>query len=309
MRGIAAWQGLLIVVVLAAGVWLAWPAADDGGGTAPARRCGTPSPPPEVQDSIRAELEPFVLSRTAEDFDIELRIPVQFHVLHDGTTGNVPEKRLREQLQVLNDAFKPHGIEFTWHAAPTRSNKRSWFLVNLDKDGYSTRVERELKLALAVTPASVLNLYTAAPADYLGWATFPKYLSKEPTMDGVVVHHRSLPGGGYEGYDLGRTAVHEVGHWLGLWHIFHPWDDAGTSGCDGHGDEVADTPPQSQPGECFSQPGQRRNSCKHDRPDLEDHLRNYMDYVQDDAMDEFTLGQVRRMKEMTAKWRPALMAR
>jgi hypothetical protein len=62
-------------------------------------------------------------------------------------------------------------------------------------------------------------------------------------LDGVVSHLASLPGAtveGYEAYNHGTTTVHEVGHWLGLFHTFEAHD--GDSGCEGPGDLVFDTP-------------------------------------------------------------------
>ncbi|EFQ34649.1 metalloprotease MEP1 [Colletotrichum graminicola M1.001] len=59
--------------------------------------------------------------------------------------------------------------------------------------------------------------------------------------DGCHVSAGTMPGGpGYPwdaGDNLGKTATHEVGHWLGLFHVFEGFD------CDGEGDLIDDTPP------------------------------------------------------------------
>lgn len=72
-------------------------------------------------------------------------------------------------------------------------------------------------------------------------ATYPVGTTADSVIDGVVVIYSSLPGGTKNGYNLGATAVHEAGHWLGLLHTFE-----GES-CNGTGDLVADTPAQSVP--------------------------------------------------------------
>ena len=75
-------------------------------------------------------------------------------------------------------------------------------------------------------------------------------------------------------FDLGRTATHEIGHWLNLLHI---WGDDGT-GCNGS-DEVADTPNQGGPN--FGIPTFPQLSCNNG-PDG-DLFMNYMDYTDDAA--------------------------
>ena len=88
-------------------------------------------------------------------------------------------------------------------------------------------------------------------------------------------------------FDLGRTATHEIGHWLNLRHI---WGDDGT-GCSGD-DFVADTPNAGGPN--FGAPTFPHVSCNNGpNGDL---FMNYMDYVDDVAMFMFTAGQVDRMQ-------------
>lgn len=106
------------------------------------------------------------------------------------------------------------------------------------------------------------------------------------TLDGCVNLAGSLPNGGSRNYEMGLTAVHEVGHWMGLFHVFQGGRACGA----GPGDFVDDTPPQwNATSGC---PRTRRpDSCP--EPGL-DSIFNYMDYSYDECMEEFTPGQIER---------------
>ena len=118
----------------------------------------------------------------------------------------------------------------------------------------------------------------------LGYAQFP---GGQPETDGVVINYKAFgtTGTAQAPFNLGRTATHEVGHWLNLRHI---WGD--TSDCSGT-DFVDDTPKAQR--QNYGTPTFPHISCNN-APNG-DMFVNYMDYVDDEAMFMFTTGQVERM--------------
>jgi hypothetical protein len=130
-----------------------------------------------------------------------------------------------------------------------------------------------------------LNLWVCHLQDILGYSQFPG--GPAPT-DGVVIDYRAFGTIGTAGppFNLGRTATHEVGHWLNLFHI---WGDDGT-GCTGT-DQVDDTPNQAGPN--TGNPTFPHITCNNSPNG--DMFVNFMDYVDDRCMVMFTAGQVERM--------------
>ncbi|MEU8795966.1 zinc metalloprotease [Spirillospora sp. NPDC048819] len=211
-----------------------------------------------------------------------ITVRVHFHVVY-GSAGNVSDATLNSQLDVLNDAYSGSGISFTLSEIK-RTNNASWFS---NPQGY----EREMKGALHTGNAQDLNFYTAdLGSSLLGWATFPSSYRSQPSMDGVVVHYQSLPGGSIGNYNEGDTGTHEVGHWMGLYHTFQ-------GGCRGQGDRVSDTPAEQSPASgCPT----GRDTCSSTGADP---IHNFMDYSYDACMYEFTPGQAERMQAQWSAYR------
>jgi len=137
-------------------------------------------------------------------------------------------------------------------------------------------------------PQRYLNLWVCnLEGGTLGYGQFP---GGPDETDGVVILHTAFGSGGSARppFDLGRTATHEVGHYLNLSHI---WGENRIPSCQDD-DFVADTPPQFDKN--FGTPAFPHVSCNNGpNGDL---FMNYMDYVDDAAMFMFTRGQVARMR-------------
>jgi hypothetical protein len=214
-------------------------------------------------------------------------VPVYFHILQSTVdpTGSVTDGQVYAQVQVLNDAFAPAGVQFVL-AGIDRTTNDSWYSF-----GYGSVEERAAKTALRRGGKESLNIYTAGLDGFtLGYATFPKDYRLDPINDGIVILNTSLPEGTAAPYNLGDTVTHEAGHWVGLYHTFE-------NGCNGQGDRVADTPAEAFP--AFGCPGVV-DSCP--QPGL-DPTDNFMDYVDDICMVRFTTGQNLRMRIQLAIYR------
>lgn len=216
-------------------------------------------------------------------------VPVYFHVVTDGATGNVTDAQIADQITVLNKTFGGQeggartGFSFTL-AGVTRTNNAAWFHA-----GPGGTDENTMKATLRQGGPDALNYYSTTAGAYLGWAYLPDIVTKpgQAHLDGVVVDWESMLGTSTryaDRYDQGETATHEVGHWLDLEHTFY-------GGCNAKGDFVDDTPAERTP---TSGCPVGKDTCP---APGDDPIHNYMDYSYDDCYTQFTAGQTQRMRD------------
>ena len=232
-----------------------------------------------------AELD-LALARPAAGPSGGVTINVYFHVIKgSATTGDVSDKQIADQITVLNNAFGASGFQFTLADTDTTINA-DWYTA-----GPNTSAEDQMKSTLRTGTADDLNIYASNPGGgLLGWATFPSSYSSQPTDDGVVILADSMPRGDAAPYNLGDTATHEVGHWLGLYHTFQ-------GGCSKNNDYVSDTAAEKSP--AFGCPI-GRDTCK---PAGVDPITNFMDYTDDACMNTFSPVQASRMTSQYSTYR------
>jgi hypothetical protein len=208
------------------------------------------------------------------------KIPVYVHVMRDRAgRGNVTNRQIARQIAVLNRDYA--GLRYSFDLIRIdRFKNTAWH--NDRQSGHYRTVTRR-------GGARALNIWLVDFA-YLGIATFPWDYARKGAVDGIRVQYSSLPGGNIVHYNEGRTATHETGHWLGLFHTFQ-------GGCTTLNDQVDDTPAQASP---TSGCPAGRDSCPLDGADP---IHNYMDYSWDSCYSEFTQGQAARAHKMWSAYR------
>jgi len=275
-------------------VWQSQKAFIDDG-----NRCSTRYVSQYERDLFDVEHGRFLQSRAASGRPVLLRtvgsvvVPVAFHVINNGpgiANGDVPDADIDAQINVLNAAYANTPFQFALATSTTHTTNANWYTM-----APGSAEEAEAKAALRTGGPDRLNLYTANPGgNLLGWATFPQDYKRSPSNDGVVVLFSSLPGGSAAPYNLGDTATHEIGHWLGLYHTFQ-------GGCSGKGDSIDDTPAERSA--AFGCPT-GRDSCTKGKAGVGlDPITNFMDYTDDACMFEFTTLQAGRMDTLHAQYR------
>jgi len=247
-------------------------------------------------------------------------IPVVVHVVYSDASQNISKAQIHSQLDVLNadysrtndDAFMTPSV-----FKPLAGNPEIVFrLATLDPNGNNTdgitrtftsnlnigNTNRYYQSALGGKDIwdrdQYMNIWICEIGnDILGFASPP---GSDAESDGLVLDPRffGTMGTALSPYNEGRSTTHEVGHWLGLDHI---WGVSGSCTID---DGIDDTPPQDdfQSG-CPVFP---TTSCSNDPNG--DMFMNYMDYTNDACMNLFTKGQVEKMHTTVNILRPTLFS-
>lgn len=258
--------------------------------------------------------------RTSSQSGGIITIPVVVHVIHSGqdygVAPNILDEQVQSQITVLNQDYRkmistpgyntnPVGadtqIQFALaqqdpNGNPTNGIERVAFTQE-SWSGYSTDIDLIVKPATIWDPSQYLNMWTVnMNDDVLGYAQFPDgsglggldVSGGDANSDGVVAAYNTFGSTDYgvsfllnAPYDKGRTMSHEVGHWLGLIHI---WGDA-TCG----NDYCADTPVHHD----FNTGCPTKLSCA--STTVNEMVENYMDYTYDECMNIFTGDQKARM--------------
>lgn len=222
-------------------------------------------------------------------------IPVVVNVLYRTAAENISDAQIQSQIDVLNKDFTATNTDFSStpsEFASVAANIGITFeLVTINrkattKTSWGTRdaMKKTKQGGLNPTsPATNLNLWVCTiGGGILGYAQFPGGSS---ATDGVVIDSQyfGLSGTGSYPYNLGRTATHEIGHWMNLRHI---WGDASCGD-----DLVADTPVAKTSN--YGVPAYPYvSTCL---PAHNEMTMNYMDYTDDRGMFMFTNGQKSRM--------------
>jgi hypothetical protein len=250
-----------------------------------------------------------------------ITIPVVVHVIHNGdllgVNENIADEQVISQIQVLNEDFRRKPNTPGFNNNPVGADVEIEFVlakrdpagvltnginhINLGQESWSTdEIDTAVKPQTQWNPEKYFNIWVVSFSSnkLLGYAQFPSASglpglntnSGSAVTDGVVIGYAFFGSSSYfssgtyaPNYDKGRTTSHEVGHWLGLRHI---WGDGG---CDVD-DFCDDTPNAGQANEgCPT----AVDSCPLS-PGL-DMVENYMDYTNDACMNIFTGNQKTRM--------------
>lgn len=275
---------------------------------------------PARYDAIEARAQEFIKHQNTGKTKAEgkiLTIPVVFHVVYNPLQegANLSEEVLQSQIDVLNedyrrlnadagntrDIFKSSASDiqvefqlakFDPQGNPTNGITRKASVQNFNVFTFEDFVKYDSLGGTNAWPAdSYLNIWTCdmslvATQYVIGYATFP---GGDPKVDGVVLEWEFVGRNTGATGNMGRTATHEVGHWLGLRHI---WGDGDCTASD----FVDDTPKAAGSNTVCADV----NSCDNEDPYWQgmnppDMVENYMDYTEDACLNAFTFGQKQRM--------------
>jgi Pregnancy-associated plasma protein-A/Secretion system C-terminal sorting domain/SprB repeat len=255
-----------------------------------------------------------------------IEVPVVFHIIHNGvavgTGRNIADARITGQMEVINADFRGQNSNWTSGTPAVFQNLKAdvevhFCLAKTDPTGAaSTGITRHnladpvatasdpvgsndtntrLKAGTKWDPTKYLNIYivaipgTDAFGGTIGYSYVPTTGLPGITQDGIVMDYRWVGKAGQAGMSGGgRSLTHEIGHYLGLAHIWADYQNAGGCAAD---DGIADTPEQND-----ATANNVNFNCALGVPPVscgsQDMYVNYMDYLNDDdCYSMFSLGQ------------------
>lgn len=290
----------------------------------------------QLQDAKKRLLENGKLQKTTRENGTTYTIPVVVHIVYSSSVQNIDDEQVFSQIEVLNEDYSrtnedadntPDAFEDV-----AASPDIEFVLASFDPEGNPTT-----GITRTETDITSWNLFAAASADnwaekvkdseeggedgwdrdcylniwvcnlsggILGYSSFPGF--GLASRDGVVICYKYFgrDGSAVAPFDKGRTATHELGHWLGVYHIWGD-DDMETEPQCGGTDEMSDTPNQED-ATYFCPSFPKTDDCAAVSPGIM--FMNFMDYVDDDCMNMFTEDQVNRMHNTLEDEREELLS-
>jgi hypothetical protein len=276
-----------------------------------------------ARDKVNAQTEKWIENHPNHSEKTIITIPVVVHVVWKTNTHNISDAQIQSQIDVLNEDYRRTNADKIntpndWQTIAADS-EIEFCLAATDPNGNpSTGIERTQTTHGKFGMDSDIHTSSAGGADdwpnddylniwvcniqsgLLGYASPPSNWVGDG--DGLVIGYQYFGRTGtlQSPYHKGRTATHEIGHWLNLDHVWGGWGSCGN-------DQVSDTPKQEE--ENYSCPGypHNPNSCNTANPDG-DMFMNYMDYTNDACMNLFTNGQKTRMIAAINQYRSNMLS-
>lgn len=283
----------------------------------------------KMDDDVKERIKKAELQKSGPAMNSPIVIPVIVTIVHANGVGNISDAQVISQLDALNAGFAGSGITFCLATKNGNNNINPPLggtqvipgiahISNTANATHDIATEQQSLYDVAnntYTPDRYLKIWVVndivqngAPTNILGYT----YMPDDPgIINGIVIKNtvfgNSTTCGGCTlptGYDQGDTLIHEVGHYLGLYHTFHEGCDEFLPGknSDDNGDRVSDTPPAIETYDC----NLNLDTCGSDN--LTDDVQNFMSYSSDTCMTHFSPKQIERMHYMLLLYKSLIIS-